>query len=182
MNYLPNNRNHTELDHPNWNIIEVSKVDDKIIKNLLNKLSLGISDDFFICFESLIKIGEKAKPSIISFIQENEVDLFIKNILFFILHFIEKKEANPPFLLKLYNPDFIIRARTIMELEAKGEKESLKFLLPLIDDPDDSVRWALIKMLVSLNLPNNPLVRDILESRLDIELNPIIIEKIKEIL
>ncbi|MBD3215733.1 MAG: hypothetical protein GF311_24185 [Candidatus Lokiarchaeota archaeon] len=182
MNYLPNNRNHAELDNPNWDIIEISKIDDKIIKKLLNKLSLGISDDFFICFESLMKIGEKAKPVIISHIKKNQIDHFVRDVLYFILNTIKNNNASPPLLPKLYNPDFIMRARTIMEIEESRKVDYLKFLLPLINDPDDSVRWALIKLLHSLELVNNPMVKTELEAHLSKEKNPIIIKKIKEMI
>jgi hypothetical protein len=182
VNYLPNNRNHADLDNPNWDVIEISKINDKIIKKLLIKLSLGISDDFFICFESLMRIGEKVKPVIIPYIKENQINPFVRNVLYFILNMIENDEASPPLLPKLYNPDFIMRARTIMEIEESRKVDYLKFLLPLIDDPDDSVRWALIKLLNSLGLVNNPMVKTELETHLLKEKNPIIIKKIKEMI
>lgn len=182
VNYLPNNRSHTELDNPNWDVMEISKIDDEIIKKILDKLCSGISDDFFLCFESLIKIGDKAKSVIISFIQYNEVKPFIKDVLYLILNIIEKRQIDHALLLKLYHPDFVIRARTIMEIENSGKANYLKFMIPLIEDPDDSVRWALIKFLVSLKLINNPMVKDKLEDHLRDEKNPIIVKKIKEIL
>jgi len=181
VNYLPNNRKHKELDNSNWDIIEISKIDDKIIKKILNRLSLGISDDFFICFESLIKIGKKAKSAILSFIQENEIDSFIKDVLYYILRMIDKNQSYPSTLLKLYHPDFVVRARTIMEIEDSGKKEYLKYLIPLINDPDDSVRWALINLFISLELTENPIVKSKLQNHLNNELNPIISKKIKEI-
>ena len=58
------------LDKENYKIIEISKVDNKIIKKLIDNLKLGLSDDFFISFESLLKLGKKAESMIESQIKD----------------------------------------------------------------------------------------------------------------
>ncbi|MFX1287504.1 MAG: hypothetical protein ACFFFY_02945, partial [Promethearchaeota archaeon] len=55
----------------------------------------------------------------------------------------------------------------------------LKFLLPLLDDPDDSVRWSVIKYL-SQHI-DNPIIYSELKKHLNKELNPIILENLKEV-
>ncbi|MFW9950220.1 MAG: hypothetical protein ACFFKA_08855, partial [Candidatus Thorarchaeota archaeon] len=55
----------------------------------------------------------------------------------------------------------------------------LKFLLPLLDDPDDSVRWSVIKFL-SQHI-ENPIIYSELKKHLNKELNPIISENLKEV-
>ncbi|MBY8982779.1 MAG: HEAT repeat domain-containing protein [Candidatus Lokiarchaeota archaeon] len=174
MNYISNSRNQEDINSTCWDIIEVSKVNDIIIKNLIDKLNLGICDDFFISFESLIKLGKRAKSGIISYIENNGLDSFIKNVLVYILYYINHEEFDLPLVISLYHTDFIIRAKTIMRIEEDGIEPYLNFILPLINDPDDSVRWAVIKLLVTNNLIKNPLVREHLKDHLKQELNPII--------
>ena len=72
MSYLRDNKIWEEDDNINWDIIEISKVDDKIIKRLIENLELDtseLSENFFISFESLLKLGKKI---------ESVLDLFIK--------------------------------------------------------------------------------------------------------
>jgi hypothetical protein len=66
-----------------------------------------------------------------------------------------------------------------MEME---QDNYFKYILPLIDDPDDSVRFQVLKYLISQELIQNPIIENQLRERLKKELNPIIINKIKEIL
>ena len=83
---------------------------------------------------------------------------------------------------KLYHPDFITRARTLLKLEHVGDINYLNFIVPLLNDPDDSVRWAVIRFLNSHpHLINNPLVYKELKSHIETELNPVIREKMMEI-
>lgn len=182
LNYIPNNKNQEEINSTCWDIIEVSKVDDIILKRLIDKLNLGISDDFFISFESLIKLGKRAKSGIISYIEENNIDSFIKNVLIYILYYINHDEFDLPLIINLYNTDFIIRAKSIMSLEETGIIPYLNFVLPLINDPDDSVRWAVIKLLITNDLLKNPLVKEHLENHIKQELNPIIKKNIRTFL
>jgi len=182
LNYIPNNKNQEEINSTCWDIIEVSKVDDIILKRLIDKLNLGISDDFFISFESLIKLGKQAKSGIISYIEENNIDSFIKNVLIYILYYINHDEFDLPLIINLYNTDFIIRAKSIMSLEETGIIPYLNFVLPLINDPDDSVRWAVIKLLITNDLLKNPLVKEHLENHIKQELNPIIKKNIRTFL
>ena len=179
LNYISNNKNQEELNNTCWDIIEISKVNDIIINKLIDTLSLGISDDFFISFESLIKLGKRARSGIILYIEKKELDTFIKNVLVYILYYIDNQEFDLPLVANLYHTDFIIRAKTIMRIEEEGITPYMNFILPLINDPDDSVRWAIIKLLITQNLIKNPLVREHLKNHLIEELNPIIKKNIQ---
>jgi HEAT repeat protein len=82
----------------------------------------------------------------------------------------------------LYHPDFVTRARTLLKLELVGDINYLNFILPLLNDPDDSVRWAVIRLLnTHAHLLNNPLVYKELKSHIETELNPVIKEKMVEL-
>ncbi|KKM07664.1 hypothetical protein LCGC14_1731620, partial [marine sediment metagenome] len=73
MSYLRDNKNWDEEENINWDIIEISKVNDKIIKDLILNLKLDksdLSDRFFISFESLLKIGKKAEAVLDSYIKD----------------------------------------------------------------------------------------------------------------
>ena len=50
LNYIPNNENQEEINSTCWDIIEVSKVDDIIIKRLIKKLDLLNSDYDIVIF------------------------------------------------------------------------------------------------------------------------------------
>ena len=171
------------LDKDNYKIIEISKVDNKIIKKLIDNLKLGISDDFFISFESLLKLGKKAESVIESQIKDidNEHN-FKKEIFNILLKFLKTKEIENPLITQLYHPDFTIRAKAIIHLEKNEALKYLNFILPLTSDPDDSVRWAVIKLLGTLNHLENPNISKVLKKQLDFESNPVIQKKIKKIL
>ena len=68
MKYLGDDINNT--DNPNWDVIEVSKVNDKIIMKLLNYLKYDVSEKFFISFESLLKLGNRVPEATIRNIVE----------------------------------------------------------------------------------------------------------------
>lgn len=182
LDYLPENRKNEEFGDSNWDFIEVSNVNDKIIKVLLDKLSLGVSEDFFISFESLIKIGKKAKSQILSFIQTQNPNSFIRDLLYLILQYINEGDIDTPLIFHLYHPDFVIRAKSIKEIMDMEKDNYFKYIIPLIDDPDDSVRFQVLKYFISQELIPNPIIKNQLRKRLNKELNPIIINKIKEIL
>jgi hypothetical protein len=182
LNYLPENRNNEEIGDSKWDLIHVSNVDDKIIKKLLDKLSVGVSEDFFISFESLLKIGERAKLQILSYLQEHKLDSFIREVLFIILQFIDGGDIDFPLIVRLYSPDFTVRAKTIFEIMDREQNNYFKFIIPLIEDPDDSVRFAVLKYFISQDLLTNPIIRNKLKARISKELNPIITEKIREII
>ena len=99
-----------------------------------------------------------------------------------ILGFYEKGSFEEPFILQLYHPDFIIRVKAIMLVEESGELKDIELISPLINDPDDSVRWAVIKLFDSNNLIADPNIRKKLQDRLKIEPNLIIQKKLREIL
>ena len=81
----------------------------------------------------------------------------------------------------LYHPDFITRARTVFKIEQARDKKYLKFVLPLLHDPDDSVRWAVVRVLDAFNVVKDPLVCKELKCFIEMESNPVIKEKLKEI-
>ena len=171
-----------DSDKSNYKIIEVSKVSDQIINNLIDNLKLGLSEDFFISFESLLVLGKRAKSAIET--QYNHMDddhNFRKEIFNFLLNYIDDNVENPP-LEQLYHPDFIIRANTIMQLEKEESLKYLNYILPLISDPDDSVRYAVVKLIDSLNQVNNPYVYKRLKNRVEIESNPVIQKRIRNLL
>lgn len=182
LDYLPENRKNEEFGDSNWDFIEVSNVNDKIIKILLDKLSLGISEDFFISFESLMKIGKKAKSQILSFIKTQNPNSFIRDLLYLILQYINEGDIDTPLIFQLYHPDFVKRAKSIKDIMEMEKDNYFKYIIPLIDDPDDSVRFRVLKYLISQELIQNPIIENQLKERLKKELNPIIINKIKEIL
>ena len=57
MNYLGDNNNYDDEGY--WDIVEVSKISDKIIERLLDYIKNEISENFFISFESVLKLGKK---------------------------------------------------------------------------------------------------------------------------
>lgn len=186
MSFLRNNNIWDESENINWDVIEISKVDDKIIKRLINNLKLDtpdLSDYFFISFESLLKIGKRAKSVIESYINEtNEIHNFKLDIFNFMFSFIKNEIVEDILVPYLYHPDFNIRARTILKIEKVGDLKYLKFILPLLNDPDDSVRWAATKFLDTHKLIKNPLVYRELKRFFEKESNPVIKQKLKDIL
>ncbi|MFX1419369.1 MAG: hypothetical protein ACFE9N_10655, partial [Promethearchaeota archaeon] len=70
----------------------------------------------------------------------------------------------------------------ILKLELAADHNYLNFILPLLNDPDDSVRWAVIRFLnTHKRLLKNPLVYKELKNHVETELNPVIKEKIMEL-
>ena len=185
MSYLRDNKIWEEEEDLNWDVIEISKVDDKIIRYLLDNLKLDksdLSDNFFIAFESLLKIGKKTENVLDSYIKEtNEIHNFKIDVFNFMLDFIKSNKIEYLLVPHLYDPDFITRARTIFKIEQAGDKKYLKFILPLLNDPDDSVRWAVLRFLDTFDMMKNPLVCKELKCFIEKESNPIIKEKGKEI-
>ena len=182
MDYLGDDKKLENLDKENWDFIEISKINEKIIKELIDNLKLDLSDEFFISFESLLKLGNKAESAIKSVI--NEIDdshKFKKEIFNFLLNSIKAHEIKNPLILKLYHPDFTVRARAIKQIEKNKDLKYLEFILPLINDPDDSCRWAVINLLISLNQIKNPKIFKKLKNHINFESNLIIRKKLKEI-
>lgn len=184
MSYLRDNKIWEEEEDLNWDVIEISKVDDKIIRILLDEMKLEsdlISDNFFIAFESLLKIGKKAENAIDQYILEtSKIHNFKLDVFNYLLNFI--KDNNLEYLLvpQLYHPEFTTRARTIFKIQQKGDIKYLKFILPLLNDPDDSVRWAVIRFLETYGLVKNPIVFKELKKFVESESNPVIREKLRE--
>ena len=175
-----NNRN---LEDENWKFIAVNKINDKIIRDLVQNLQKNISDDFYISIESLIKLGKKAESELKATLDKlEETFVFKKNILNALLNNIEDKDIERNKLLQLYHTDFTIRANTILQIEQTKSLNYLPYLLPLIEDPDDSVRWALINSLVRLSLIKVPEVLSKLKIRLERESNQVIKRKLSSII
>ena len=179
MKNLGDDKHYAESN--DYDIVEVSKVNDKIIKKLLDYLKYDISDKFFISFESLLKLGNKVPEATIkNIIRELEQTHNFKKELFqFILNFTKDNMVEYHLLPQLYSPDFIVRARAVMKIKENNDVRYLKFLLPLLDDPDDSVRWSVIKFL-SLHI-DNPIIYFELKKHQNKELNPIISDNLKEV-
>ena len=186
MNYLRDNKAWEEEDNLNWDLIEISKVDDKIIRQLIKQMRLDtfdLSDNFFIAFESILKIGKKAEKTLDSYIKEtDEIHNFKVDIFNFLLDFVKNKTLEDLLVPQLYHPSFIKRAKTIFKLEQAGDRKYFKYILPLLNDPDDSVRWAAVKFFDTHNMIKNPLIYKELKFHVEKESNPIIKEKMKEIL
>ncbi|MFX1427053.1 MAG: HEAT repeat domain-containing protein [Promethearchaeota archaeon] len=185
MSYLRDNKVWEEEEDLNWDVVEISKVDDKIIRYLLDNLKLDksdLSENFFIAFESLLKIGNKARNVLYSYIKEtDEIHNFKVDIFNFMLDFINHNQIEYLLVPQLYAPDFITRARTIYKIQRAKDKRYLKFILPLLNDPDDSVRFAILRFFDALNMVNNPLVCKELKCFMEKESNPVIKERCKEL-
>lgn len=179
MNYLGDNNNYDDDGY--WDIIEVSKVDDKIIKNLLNHLKDKISENFFISLESLLKIARKIPESEVNNIinELDESDLFKLEIFNFILSYIKEEVIEYHLLPQLYSPDFIMRAKIIMKIKEYDDKKYVKFLIPLLNDPDDSVRWSVIDYL-SMHKDDQIIYKN-LKNHMKYELNSIILENLSRL-
>ena len=168
-------------ENPIWDVIEVSKVNDEIIKRLLNYLKSDISENFFISFESLLKLGMKVPQLTLKSIC-NELDQssdYKRELFDFIINFIDSGIVEYHLLPQLYSPDFILRARAIMKIKENNDTRYTKFLIPLLDDPDDSVRWSVIKFLTKFK--DDKTIYKELKNHLDKELNPIISNNLREI-
>ncbi|MFX1457205.1 MAG: HEAT repeat domain-containing protein [Promethearchaeota archaeon] len=185
MSYLRDNNVWEEEENSKWNVIEISKVDDKIIRTLIDEMELdssALTDNFFIAFESLLKIGKRAENVIDSYINETkEIHNFKVDVFNYLFNFIKNNTIEYLLVPQLYHPDFITRARTIFKIEQAGDKNYLNYILPLLHDPDDSVRWAAIRYLNNFKMLKNPLVYKELKKFIEVESNPIIKDKLKEI-
>ncbi len=186
MSYLRDNKSWEEEDEINWDVIKISKVDDKIIKKLIDNLKLDTSDlseNFFISFESLLKLGKKIEPVLNSFIKEtHEIHNCKVDTFNFIIDFVKNNTLKYVLVPQLYHPDFITRARTVLKIAEAGDLSYLNFILPLLNDPDDSVRWSVIRFLnMHEHLLKNPLVYKEIKCYVGKELNPVIRDKMKEL-
>ena len=131
----------------------------------------------------MVKIGKKAEPMVKAVINNRTEGLGFQIDLFkFALNIMQSNEVEDSLVLQLYNPDFIARARAIMQIEDAKELNYLKYVLPLVEDPDDSVRWAAINFLINRENLNDPIVYEKLISQMDRESNTIIQKKLKDVL
>lgn len=182
MTHLRNYSKDKELDNVNWNLIKLSNVNDKIIKQLINHMRSELSDNFFISFESLINIGSKATKLIEKTYKKYSTTRNFRKYLFQFLLNYYNDFVEDPLVLRLYHPDFIIRAKALMQIEENGDIDYLKFIIPLLNDPDDSVRWAALRVLESFKeFENNPLTFLKIENRIRKEPNLVIKEKLIKI-
>jgi HEAT repeat protein len=180
VNYLGDNNNYDDDGY--WDIIEVSKVDDKIIMSLLNHLKEDISENFFISFESLLKVARKIPELDINRIitELDEQDLYKREIFKFILSYIREDIIEYHLLPQLYSPDFITRAKIIMKIKEYDDKKYIKFLIPLLNDPDDSVRWSVIDYLIIHKDDQN--IYKNLKNHVNNESNPVILDNLMRII
>ncbi|TFG01995.1 MAG: HEAT repeat domain-containing protein [Promethearchaeota archaeon] len=168
------------MEEQKWDYVEISQIDDKIIKILINNLKLDMSENFYLSFESLLKLGKKAETQIdVAFKEMDEYHQFKKEIFKLLLKSIREKKHEYPMIVQLYNPDFLIRAKAVMEIGKKGDDKYLNFLIPMILDPDDSVRWAVINLLVDKYL-DNAIIRKMLKNQITKESNPVIRKKLEK--
>jgi len=136
-----------------------------------------------ISFESLLKLGKKIIPVLEKhIIEKDEIHNFKVDIFNFMLDFAQDKTLEYVLVPQLFHPDFVTRARTILKLEQAGDLKYIKYILCLLNDPDDSVRWAVIRFLdTHLQLIRNPLVSKEIKSYMEQESNPVIRDKMKEL-
>ena len=185
MKYLGDNKswNEDEEVNLNWETIKISRVDDKIIKALVNNLKSDISDDFFLSFESLLKLGKIVEFRIKAIINELEENQDFRTDLFkFFLDSVKNEKNDYVLVPQLFSPDFISRARAIMKIDQLQDLKYLKFVVPLIEDPDPSVRWAVINLLINHDQIKDPLIFKKLKNHIPNESNEVILERLKKIL
>ena len=181
MKPLPKNDNWNDEDF-SADVVEIEKVDPSLIKKLVNNIiKLELSDDFYLSFESLMKIGKKAESLIKEGMDKLDYDNnFKKEVLKILLKKINDFEFDNVFIQDLYNPDFITRFRAIKQIQTLEIEKYLKFLKPLINDADDSIRWAVINLLIENKQILNTQTLGLLEDHKKYELNPIIRDKLIE--
>lgn len=168
------------LEEDDWHYVRISAIDEKIIKKLIDNLKLDVSEDFFLSFNSLLKLGKRAESEIRTTINEmDEFHKFKKEIFKYLLNYVRYSSSEYPLVSKLYSPDFLIRVQAIKEIDKK-DLNYLKFLLPIIKDPDDSVRAAVINLLINTHL-EDPKVLKQLKRHINKESNPVIKEKLIKI-
>jgi len=69
-----------------------------------------------------------------------------------------------------------------MQIEEAGDLSYLKYVLPLVEDPDDSVRWAAINFLINMDQLDDPIVYKKLTVQIEKESNSVIRNKLLNIL
>jgi len=167
-------------DEENWQYVELSKIDDKIIKSLIDNLKLDLSETFYISFESLLKLGKRATNHLDLAIKEmDEIHKYKKELFKLLLKYIRTQKIEDPSIFQLYHPDFLIRAKAVKKIENKIDSAYVPYLLLSLEDPDDSIRWAVINLLKTHYL-KNPKVHSRLKKHIKKESNPIIRKKLIE--
>ena len=162
------------MEEEKWRYIKISQIDDKIIKQLVNNLKQDVSEDFFLSFDSLLKINKRAESEIERAIRQmDEQHQFKKHIFKFLLNYIKTDKIESPLLFQLYSPDFLVRAKAVLEIGKIDSLKYLNFLLPLLRDPDDSVRWSVINLLINKHINNSKIYKK-LKKHVENESNPII--------
>lgn len=165
-----------------WDTVKLSDVTVENIVALINTLKQEICENFFIAFSSLEKVGKRAQKALKSEIKKlKKEDWRIKIFEYLINH--PTIKDNPHHLIsQLYSPDFIHRARAVMiATECSWGSEYFEYILPLLEDPDDSVRWAVLNY-VSTNInKSEKTARRMLRKRCKIEKNNIIKKRMGEL-
>lgn len=169
------------MEEEKWRYIKISQIDDKIIKQLVNNLKQDVSEEFFLSFDSLLKINKRAESEIETAIKQlDEQHQFKKNIFKVLLNYIKTDKIEIPLLFQLYSPDFLVRAKAVLDLGKMDSFKYLNFLLPLLRDPDDSVRWSVINLLINKHINNSKIYKK-LKKHVEYESNPIIRKNLAKI-
>ena len=183
MRYLHSNNpwNDEEL---NYDLIEISKIDQEIIQKLVkNIINQPLSDEFYLSFESLLKIGSKAENFVKTGLKKlKQHQLFREEILNLVLEGIASQQTDLNIISKLYHPDFLIRSETIRHLEKEDLRKYLRYILPLLKDKDDAVRWAIINQLFKNDLHKKEKISSFLKEHSKRETNPVIKAKLEKCL
>lgn len=166
----------------NWETIKVSDITDENIIALIDTLKQDLNENFFIAFNSLEKLGKKAQKILQSEIKDLEKGNWKINIFKHLIFRSNIYGTTQSLISQLYSPDFIQRARAIMiATERSWGSDFFDYILPLLDDPDDSVRWAVLNYLSNNNKNKEKKARKNLKKRYKIEKNKIIKKKIGEL-
>ena len=72
-----------------------------------------------------------------------------------------------------------MRAKIIMKIKEYDDKKYVKFLIPLLNDPDDSVRWSVIDYLCMHK--DDQIIYKNLKNHMKYELNSIILENLSRL-
>ncbi|MFX1398146.1 MAG: HEAT repeat domain-containing protein [Promethearchaeota archaeon] len=170
-------------DSIRWDTIRLSEITIENIQALAYNLTLDLSENFYIAFDSLEKIGVKAQKTLVSTIKSLKKDDWRKKILNYLANSLKDSIIALPLVSRLYHPDFIQRARAIIiASELSGGIDYFDYILPLLDDPDDSVRWAVLNFLEGKKLLDSLLVQKKLRGRIKIEKNEVILQKMNSLI
>lgn len=167
----------------NWDMVKLSEVTLENIKALAHNLTLEVSENYYISFNSLEKVGLKAQKALKSTLKSLKKNDWRKMIINYLVNSPKDSIITSPLVSHLYHPDFIKRAQAIIiATELSGSIDYFDYILPLLDDPDDSVRWAVLNFIESKKIYKSTLVQEKLRGRSKLEKNEIVLSKISKFL